>query len=33
MMCEENLVVKGPKKNRKDVGFPMTMPQVAGKKL
>ena len=29
---EENLEVKGPKrKNKKDVGLPMTMPQVAGK--
>ena len=28
---EENLRVKGPKKN-KDVGLPMTMPQAAGKK-
>ena len=30
---EENLGVKGPKKNKKDVGLPMTMPQAAGKKL
>ena len=30
---EENLGVKGPnKKNKKDVGLPMTMPQAAGKK-
>ena len=30
---EENLGVKGPnkKKNKKDVGLPMTMPQAAGK--
>ena len=28
---EENLGVKGPKKNNnKDVGLPMTMPQAAG---
>ena len=31
---EENLGVKGPKnKNNKDVGFPMTMPQAAGKNI
>ena len=29
---EENLGVKGPKNNNKDVGLPMTMPQAAGKK-
>ena len=28
---EENLGVKGPNKNNKDVGLPMTMPQAAGK--
>ena len=29
---EENFGVKGPnKKNKKDVGLPMTMPQAAGK--
>ena len=30
--CEENLGVKGPNENNKDVGLPMTMPQAAGKK-
>ena len=31
---EENLGVKGPnKKNNKDVGLRMTMPQAAGKKI
>ena len=29
---EENLGVKGPNNNNKDVGLPMTMPQAAGKK-
>ena len=29
---EENLGVKGPNKNNKDVGLPMTMPPAAGKK-
>ena len=28
---EENLGVKGPNNNNKDVGLPMTMPQAAGK--